>query len=439
LATVKIHIIHVGDMTNKGTEALLRSDISAIKDIVGDVSVSVSTTDVEGVKRLGLPLDTILPVMVNIPYKTADRLAKKLGVSRTTLRYKAFAIAGLIYMSIQSILLLISATLTRFGLKAFYRTEVLKRIKNCAVVISCSDENFKEAASLLPSNIYWILTWWSMLFERTLEILMVRFLGKPTVMFPNSVGPFRTWVGRFLSRLSLNNCEYILIREPISYEIVRSLGIKSHKILTFDAALLYKPKKRTNFETLPCPTIGVCPGIYSHSLSIQEVNNYILEHAKALDAAIRNYGFNVLFLPHYVSGFEYDDFKMSDLILQKMKNKNRAKIVKVSSLEEFKSFLDHMSLIISSKMHPAVLGISGCVPTLCIAYDHKQIGLFDSLDMLNCTIHLRDVSCERLLSTIDFIWKEKEKITASLRIRIPEMQKNVRKAMKEALAPFIVK
>ena len=323
LVPSRILIIHVGDMDNKGSEVLLRSDVSVIKEVMkGDVSLSVSTVNVEGVKKLNLPLNAVLPTIVDVPYKTADSLARKAGINRNTFTYKVFAAASLIYLFIQTTLSVVSAFFTKLGLKTFYRSEVLTHMKNCDLVISCSDENFKEAASLLPSNFYWIMTWWTMLFQRTFEITVAKFIGKPVIVFPNSIGPFKTWVGRFLSRLALNHCEYVLVREPVSYEIVNSLGIGSRKILTADTALLFKTTKETISENFSHPAIGVCPGIYSHSLSSGEVNNYILEHAKALDAAIENYGFNVVFLPHYVSGFEYDDLEICKLILHQMKNKN---------------------------------------------------------------------------------------------------------------------
>lgn len=435
LAPSKIFIIHVGDMDNKGSEVLLRSDISVIREVVkGDVSLSISTVNANGVKKLNLPLNAVLPTIVDVPYKTADSLARKARVNRNTFKYKTFATASLIYLFIQTTLSVISAVFTKLGLRAFYRGEVLTCMRNSDLVISCSDENFKEAASLLPSNFYWILTWWTMLFQRTFEITVAKFIGKPVIVFPNSVGPFRTWVGRFLSRLALNSCECVLVREPISYEIVNSLGIGSRKILTSDTALLFKTMKETISENFSHPAMGVCPGIYRYSLSDEQVRNYILDHAKALDVAIERYGFNVFLSPHYVSHLEYDDSEICKLILNEMRNKNRAKIIVANGVEEFKSLLDHMDMIITSKMHPGVMGVSGYVPTLFIAYDHKQTGLFKQLGMEDYIIPITETSCERMLAKIDLIWKEREKIAASLQTRIPVVQADIRKSVKEALA-----
>jgi polysaccharide pyruvyl transferase WcaK-like protein len=93
-----------------------------------------------------------------------------------------------------------------------------------------------------------------------------------------------------------------------------------------------------------------------------------------------------------------------------------------------------MDMLIVSKLHPGVMGVSGYVPTLCIAYDHKQTGLFKLLGMEDCVISIMEVSSERISSKIDFVWKQRERIKASLVTRIPELQENIRKAVKEALS-----
>lgn len=443
LASLKVHIVHVGSMNNKGAQALLKSDVSVIASTVKacaptDVVFSVSATDIEGVRRLDLPLVAILPPMVDIPHEAADSLARRFGFARENLKYKVFAIGCLVNMVFQAGMSLISVIFAKAGLRAFYRADLVKHVKNCDLVISCSDENFKEGTSELPLNIYWIITWWSMLFSRAWEISVARFFKKPIILFPNSIGPVRTWLGRFFLRFSLNSCDQILIRDSISYEIACSLQIKPEKVLTTDTAILFEPtRKRAHMNDLSHPLIGVCPGVYSRSLSEEETQSYILAHAKALDRAIEKYGFNVTFLPHYVGGLRDDDLKICESLQEKMKRKDKTRIVNAANVEEFKLLLDQMDMIIASKMHPAVLGVSGYVPTLCIAYDHKQIGFFKDLGMADCTINLREFSYESVSSKIDFIWDEREKIRDLLKDQLPALKEHAKRVIEKAIMPFV--
>lgn len=438
MSPFKVHIIHVGNMANKGTQSLLMSDISVIKEIMkDDVTFSAATTDIEGVNRLNLSLMALTQPMVDIPYEKADAHARKFGYTRHSIRYKAFALAYLFYMFIQIALSVISATLVKAKLKAFYRPKSLIHIKNCDLVVSCSDENFKESSSMLPLNIYWILTWWSMLISRTWEIFIAKFLGKPVVMFPNSVGPFRTFIGRLLSKIALNLYDFIAVRDPISYEAVKSLKIRSPKILTSDTALLFKAQGNSPNENRFNRTVGVMPGVYSHSLSEKEIRKYITAHAEALDKATSKHGFSLVFLPHHVSGFKYDDLELCKLIIDRMKNAGHVKIVEVTNAEEFKSLITQMSFVISSKMHPAVLAASAYVPALCIAYDPKQTGFFMSLGITECSIPIYEVSCETLFSKIDYVWNNRERLRAILEKRVPELQEHIKKNMTLVIKSFI--
>lgn len=78
MAMARILIIHVGNMNNKGTQALLKTDVSVIKELVRNVTISVSTTDEEKVKAL-YPSMAIFPPLIDIPYERADFLPRKQG------------------------------------------------------------------------------------------------------------------------------------------------------------------------------------------------------------------------------------------------------------------------------------------------------------------------------------------------------------------------
>lgn len=432
----EVFIIHVGSLNNKGTKALLRTDISLIDEILGEgVKLSVSGTDVKGLKLL-VKSSSIFPTMVNVPFEVADFFAMKSRFARDSWSYKIFALGSLIMMPVQMLLSAFSATLLKIGLRPFYRSKLLERMKNCNIIISCSDENFKEGVSLLSSNAYWVLTWWTLLLSRTWDVLIAKFLGKPLIMFPNSVGSFRTLVGRILARLALSRFDCILVREQKSYDILDSMGIQSPKILTADITLLMNATSKASIGDLKRPIIGVCVGVYSHTLSERQTCKFIQDIAEALDETVEKHGFSVVFLPHYVSGFRYDDLEVTQLVFSRMRTKTRAKIINTLNVEDFKCFLSQTDLVLSSKMHPAVLAVGSFVPAVCIAYDDKQIGFFTQLGMTDCLLPINDVSKENLESKIDYVWARKAAIKANLQRRIPVLQANIKEALKRVLSAF---
>ncbi|UCD96261.1 MAG: polysaccharide pyruvyl transferase family protein [Candidatus Bathyarchaeota archaeon] len=433
----RIHFIHVGGMGNKGTQALFKTDVLLLQNLFkGEVAMSASTTDYSGVRKLNLPLEAIIPPMVDVPYERADQLARRYGVKRASLRYKVLMLSTLISMCLQVSLSLLSVIAVRFGLPAPYRKNVIECLMNCDLVISHSDESFKETASLLPLNPYWAATWWTMLTARTFDVLVSKSLNRSVILFPNSVGPFRTKIGRFLSRLALNSFSHLLIRDEISWEILNELAITSPKTLTYDTALLFHSQHPVQ-SGLTKPIVAVAPGVYSHSLSKNEVERYVDAHAKALDVVAERHQVSILLLPHYVSGFRFDDLWICQQIMSRMKHPEHAKLHSAETVEEYKSLFDQVDMIISSKMHPAVLGASGFVPILCIVYDHKQTSFFERLTMAECTIAIRQVTYSKLLDTIEKVWRNRDRLEASLRTQIPLWQKHVKQTITRTLASFL--
>ena len=426
-------------MSNKGTQALLKSDDIALREIVdGEVSLSVSTTDIEGVKHLKLPESTvILPTLIDLPYIVADNFAKRLGVSRKSIQYKILSLYALFLMFLETALLVPSVLLVRLGLPSLYKKDVLSRMARSDVVVSCSDENFKETASMLPLNIYWAITWWSMLFERMIEVTVAKYLRKPLVMFPNSVGPFRTRLGLLMSKLALNNFDAIIVRDSVSFNSMKKLGVVPGMTLTSDAALLFSADSRVPVRKFSSPSVGVSIGVYSQSLSEKDFEKFLSENAKALDRIVELYDFDVCFFPHFLTGFENDDFEVSNIVKGKMKNSDRARVFKIDSLDEFKLCLEQMELLISSKMHPMVLATSGYVPTVCIAYDHKQTGFLRDLGLTEYLIDLKDVDSEAIVSRVGKVIENRAEIVALLKEKIPVLQNEVKSAMREVLRPSL--
>lgn len=436
----KIFVIHVGNMNNKGTQALLKSDISLIREVLKGVTFSISTTDVEGVKRLlSLGAHEVFLPMVDIPYERADLLAKKLDFPRNSIKYKAFALENLFLMFVQMALSAFSSVLFKAGLRPFYRRSLLESLKNSDLVVSYSDENFKEDATLLPLNLYWILTWWTLLLSRTWDVLIAKFLGKNVVMFPNSVGSFRTIVGRTLARLALNRCDHILIREPRSFNVVASLGIRTPKTLVADTALLFKASTSSSLSNTHKPIMGVAVGVYSHSVTRKQRCKFIESVAEALDVVVRRHGFHAIFLPHYVTGFQFDDLEISKQVMERMETRSQTSLIGTSNVEEYKSLLSQMDIVLSSKMHPCVLAASAFVPAVCIAYDDKQVAFFEQLDLSDCVLPFQRVTSKNLASKINTQWDKRDETKAKLKKHVPPMQAKIRTAVKQILTVYMMK
>ncbi len=425
-------------MANKGTQALLASDVRQLRDTIkGKIVFGVSTTDIDGTQRLNLNLETVLPPLIDILYERTDSLARKYGFSRESLTYKVFSALGPLIMFSQMLLCVVSCFLVKIRLQPLYRAKIFQNMKNCKVVICCSDENFKESVSCLPLKPAWLAAWWSMLISRTMMIVTAKFFRKPVIVFPNSVGPFRTVMGRSLSKFALGLCDYVMVRDSSSYKMLESMKVRSPKTLTSDITLLFENDMLVANYDGSSGVLGVSPGLYSHTLSEKEIYFYIDSHAKALDRMIEKHNCRVDFLPHYLTGFKNDDYEISKLILNRMKYSEKARIIKVLNARDFKALLGRMTMVISSKLHPAILASSVHVPTLAIAYDQKQIEFFNGLGLSECVISLGDFSENKLSSKIELIWNKRDEISDLIKARIPVLQERLRGSIKDVLSLYV--
>jgi len=435
----RIQIVHVGSVTNKGTLALLKAEVSELKRIYQNPEISVSTCDIE-MLRSAMPELASVPLLIDIPHEKADLDARKKGIDRNSHEYLVRLLAYSILMIPEIILSIVASYLFKLGVKRFYKSDVIASIAASDLVISTADENFKEGASNLPFNVYWRFVSWSVLLSRTLEIVITKHIFKKTVIiFPNSVGPFRTLLGRFLAKTAIKNVDLLFLRETHSLVWTENLEMRTPIIVTSDIVLVSNLDKfnKCTRDHAERPLIAVCPGIYAATLSGRKQLDYVGAHSKTLDRFVEKYYAKVVFLPHETTGRSGDDYAFCELILNRMKKSNGATILKAKTLEEFSARISQADLMLTSRMHPAVIACLCKVPTIVIYYDFKQLGLFEQLDLSSYVVDINQVSHENLMTTMEEAWKNKFLIRKHLELCVPILQRDMRSKIEASCKKFL--
>ena len=73
-------------------------------------------------------------------------------------------------------------------------------------------------------------------------------------------------------------------------------------------------------------------------------------------------------------------------IVLNMVLQEKAKIIEIENLEEYKCFQGLLDLLIPARMHPAILASSSLVPFVSIMAEHKQEGLLKKEGSENTTL-----------------------------------------------------
>jgi polysaccharide pyruvyl transferase WcaK-like protein len=211
-------------------------------------------------------------------------------------------------------------------------------------------------------------------------------------------------------------------------------------MITTDMAILFEIDESKLNGLLPEPSVGVCPALYAMSFSQEERDRYVLAHSRVLDYLVERHGYNVVFLPHEISkANEQDDLQLCKNIVRKMKHNGKSRLIETESVEMFKYYLGHVDILISSRMHPAVLACASYVPTLMLAYDHKQTGFLAGLGLIEYALNIRDVNYENLLNKLNLLLSNKKRIRERLQLKIPDLQEDLRMNIRRSLLYYLGK
>ena len=273
-------------------------------------------------------------------------------------------------------------------------------------------------------------------FTPFMNILYAILLGKPVVLYGESIGYYNNSGINSIAKFVFNRTKLILVREELSKKCLDDNSITNPKIyVTADPAFLLNavPQLRV-FEILSNegingiqrPLIGINASKLisrykgtEHQKDEEEITNIM---AKVIDYLIGNLNVNIIMIPHvYEPGNDTDDRIAINNIFHKVENKSKVKIIKNEyTPQELKGIIGQCELFVGARMHATIASTSMLVPTVGIAYSHKMYGIIGKmLGQEKYVLDIKDLSYESLISKINDAWENREKIKKELEIKIP--------------------
>ena len=329
-----------------------------------------------------------------------------------------------------------------FGLNAhkLIDEKILKEYTNSDIIIEISGDGL--------SGDYGIFG----MFVSFPRILICTLLKKPVVIYAQSIGPYNIkWpflinkesailsrFCRYFARYVLNKVSLITVREEITLNILKSLGIRKPPIyLTADSAFLLPPTSEERvYEILSSygvdhkeRIIGVSVSSNISMLQYNSKSKVDYNHYKNVMIQTINYltdklDVKVVLVPHVTGpGIMSDDRIIGVEICQKLKNKN--KIVPISeelTPEELKGIIGKCDLFIGSRMHANIAALSMAVPTIAIGYSHKTWGIMKMMEQEEFICDFQEVTVSDVIAKIDKAWQNREMITEELKQRTKIVQ-----------------
>lgn len=305
--------------------------------------------------------------------------------------------------------------------------------------------------------------------EHSKDILTGALLGKPVVMWAESLGPFRKSLTKHLVKYTLNHVSLITIREELSRKYLEEIGISHIPVhVTADPAFLLQPcdpvrvnqiLQEIDVDPQGKPIIGlsfsqsylaggvkktrklklindlsaflqyVLPEKYyfkllSQGRSTQEYaktrQNYVKELALVADFLAEQYNAIVLLIPHIIHPIVgEEDFHRE--IFEIARNKNKIRILEGNySASERKGLIGICDLFVGGRMHANIAALSQGVPSIGLAYSYKFEGIMALLGQEKYVIN--EIASQKIIEKINDLWDNKDSIRVQINQNIEKVK-----------------
>lgn len=416
---VKIFIAENVPSLNKGEMTILEGMLESFKTL-GKVEVTMLSD---------------LPQIDQLRYGTKVKIIdvkKALHLSGELSRYnKVFRIfASLLFIS-QHLLFLILYKISKSRALKLIKSEILEEYVESDVIIIGHNGTFGIIGGGLGNPIF---------FYHFFLPFFAKMLDKPIVLYGGSIGQFRRlrWFLEKGAKFVLNRIDLITLREDVSYQNLGEIGVKNDRVFVIpDLAFLLRPAPsdqakeimmREGIEESYRPLIGMTITRMIASMSFPGLSNpassyhkHIKMLAEVIDNLTSRLDATVIFIPHCI-GFakELDDRIVATDILQLCKNENKVKVITTEyNAGELKGLIGQFDLFIGERIHSVINAMSMCVPSIAVSYATDQrLGIIEMIDHGNAICYVEGLDADTLISKIEEIWSEREKIKSELKSKI---------------------
>jgi colanic acid/amylovoran biosynthesis protein len=250
-------------------------------------------------------------------------------------------------------------------------------------------------------------------------------LGKPVILFGQSIGPF--WKPDSISRIRevFNRLDRICVRDQISLDHLRACGVDSARVsLTADVAFLWRDLAPDLFtpKSTPIRNIGIC--IRAWPLKDQVSIAQTVQKTVALCAHLLQDPSCALTLISTCQGIPgyWDDSKLSREVVASLPREFAARC-HVDDIRrpprELIRALGSLDAFIGMRLHGCLLAMLAGTPAMGLAYEPKTPEIFTQMGLENYQLPFSASARDWIAKADDFL-KSAQPIRAALPTKLDE-------------------
>jgi len=253
-------------------------------------------------------------------------------------------------------------------------------------------------------------------------LLFAHLLGKPTVLYSQSVGPFMNGYERSLVAFVLHRMNLILIREDTSMIVLADMGVTRNVARAIDSGFLLEANQNIDVrKNYAIPKKSFLIGVTVRAwLEGEAQEKYERAVAAALDDAVQRTQGHVLLIPQVTASKGDDDRMVSRRVHDLMQYGTQATVIEDEpDHTEIKAIYDKLDILLGTRFHSVIFSLTSYVPVVAIEYEYKTSGIMRDLGLGNWVVAIEDVSKENLAELLDKLVREKDQYTQRLHDVLP--------------------
>jgi polysaccharide pyruvyl transferase WcaK-like protein len=283
------------------------------------------------------------------------------------------------------------------------------------------------------------------LFYVALPQILVLLLGKPLVLLPQTIGPFKSTFAMAVSRYILKRAQIVYSRDHHGFSAVRELLGAGYSRLEFCYDMGFVLESHIGSERIPrwitklgrgVPLIGLNVSGLLYIGGYTRDNMFGLKvdyHRLILDIIhyfVRQRRCHIILMPHVFGAAENSesDVVACRKVFREAEEGLRAHMHLVEEgydQHELKALIGRCDFFLGSRMHACIAAFSQCVPAVGLAYSRKFHGVFESIGMADLTLDLREHDHKSVIEYMAQSYERRVELRAKLEEKMTTVHERV--------------
>lgn len=269
---------------------------------------------------------------------------------------------------------------------------------------------------------------------------IARFLNIPSVLMPQTIGPFKNLKIKAMASISLDKVSLIMARDTSSFDLAKKLTDKKIYELLDVAFFLPFSKIVFNSENIHVGinVSALCwNGGYTRDNQFDLLSDYKELTFSIIDNFLSKEKVIVHLIPHVVH--EYNNIENDyEVCLDVYNNYNNSRLICAPFFLDpisAKNYISGLDFFTGARMHSAIAAFSSGVPTVPLAYSRKFEGLFSKTLKYKLLADMKTLSTDEIIQILNKAFEDKQNI----KLEITQILAKIVEPRKKTLSTILEK